>query len=378
MIFFFLLCFGDLPGHIKLLDAVNFHTKFTGDFVFNHSGGIDKGYTYMGMEDFSVCLNTDAAGLWNGGQFFFHALNTHGKCISQNYTGDLQILSNIEAGDYTGLYEYYYMHEAGKFSFLLGQHDLNSEFVGTKYGGTFVNSSFGIAPGISLNMPVSIYPVAAPCMFVKYSADKGLFYKIAVYDGDPGNFESNRFNLDWNINSEQGFFTIGELEFNQLKDDRVKTTYKLGAFHHSGRFLNYTDTISFHKGNYGIYAIIDKPLFSNSLSAWKGLCFFVQVCITPDGFNMVTDYVGGGFRYHGILPNRYYDELGIAFARIGAGNDYKNIYPHSSNYETALEATYNFSFGRRYFIQPSLQYIFNPGMNSGNCFVSLLRFSLEY
>lgn len=365
-----------LDGQNSFAEAISFYTKVTGDFVYNHSGGIKKGYTYMGMEDFSVEFNTASARWWKGGSFFIHGLNMHGQGISENFTGDLQVLSNIEAGDYTGLYEYYYQQNLGKYSFLIGQHDLNSEFVGTKYGGTFINSSFGIAPAISLNMPVSIYPVAAPCLLLKYITDKDVIYKIAVYDGDPGDFESNRFNLHWNINKDQGYFSIGEIEYNRIKTEWIRSTYKIGSFYHSGEFRSFEDTTLYSRGNYGIYGIIDQPLFAGSLSWWRGLCFFVQVCLVPQRYNMISDYIGTGFRFHGILPNRVYDELGIAFARIGTGRSYSKIYPASRSYETAIETTYRFSFGRRYSIQPSFQYLINPGLNPNNrnSFVSLIRF----
>lgn len=363
----------------KFVDGINFSTKVNGDFILNHTGGIKRGYTYIGMEDFTISLSTGSAGWWKGGNFFLHGFNSHGKGISENYTGDLQVLSNIEAGDYTGLYEFYYMQKLGRFTFLFGQHDLNSEFVGTKYGGTFINSSFGIAPSISLNVPVSIYPVAAPCLMLKYGTPGGITYKFATYDGDPGDLESNRFNVQWNIGSHEGFFSIAEIEYNHVLGERSTSTYKAGTYYHTGEFLNYSDTSLLSNGNYGLYAIIDQPLFTNSLTPGRGLCFFVQAGITPQQFNMVSNYLGAGFRYHGILPNRFYDEIGLAFARIGIGKDYYHLFQPLKKKETTIEATYRFVFGRRYTLQPSIQYIIDPGMGSyESSFVSLLRFSLEY
>lgn len=359
--------------------AFSFSTKVTGDFIYNFTGGIKQGYTYLGMEDFSIEFDTETAGWWKGGHFFVHGLNAHGNGMSENYTGDLQVLSNIDAGDYTGLYEFYYAQGIGNFSFLIGQHDLNTEFVGTKYGGTFINSSFGIVPSISLNMPVSIYPVAAPCLLLKYQSGNSLVYKFAVYDGDPGNFETNRFNLQWNINSKEGAFSIAEVEYNRYLDGQVSGTYKLGSYYHTGTFLNYTDTSTFHKGNYGIYAIVDQALFNRSLHAGRGLCLYFQGGITPQQFNQVAYYVGTGLRYHGIISNRYYDELGVAVAHTSMGKAFRQAYQIPKHSETAIEATYKFDFGRKYSIQPSLQYVLNPGAGLyKNCFVSLMRFSLEY
>lgn len=379
LLFLFLFSTGNIISQNKFTNAFTFNTQVTGDFIYNFKGGIKTGYTYIGMEDFSLEFNTGDAGWWENGTFFIHGLNAHGKGASAFLTGDLQVLSNIEAGDYTGLYEFYFLQEFNRFSFLIGQHDLNSEFIGTKYGGTFINSSFGIAPNVSLNIPVSIYPVAAPCLMVKYNSTKSVIYKLAVYDGDPGNFESNRFNLQWNINANEGLFSIAEIEYNNVLNEQLTGLYKAGIYFHSGEFLNYSDTISYQKGNYGIYAIVDQALFNRSLHTGRGLCFFLQGGLAPGTHNQVGYYAGAGLRYHGIIAGRFYDELGIAVANIGISNAYRNIYKTPKSTETTLEATYKFVFGQKYSIQPSVQYVFNPGAGAyNNCVVSILRFSLEY
>lgn len=364
----------------KLTDAFTFGTEVTGDFIVNMDGGIKKGHTYIGLESLTLEFDTETGGLWKGGTFFLHGLNTHGAGPSSSLTGDHQVLSNIEAGDYTGLYEFWFSQKFGNFSVLIGQHDLNSEFVGTKYGGTFVNSSFGIAPSISLNVPVSIYPVAAPCILLKYESKSDFDYKLAVYDGDPGNFETNRFNLEWNLSPKQGYFTIGEIQFNRYTQETLTSHYKIGSYYHSGTFDRYDDTLNTKKGNYGVYVIIDQALFAKSLHSGRGLCFFLQSSVAPSKYNMVGYYIGGGFRYHGILPNRFHDEIGIGVSHISMSDYYVKTDTELLNYETAFEMTYKFQFGNRYAVQPSVQYIINPGTNKSidNCLTGLLRFSLSY
>jgi porin len=364
----------------KFWDSFTFGTQVTGDFIINHTGGIKKGYTYIGKEDFTINFDTEKAKIWKNGTLFIHGLNTHGKGPSSELTGDMQVFSNIEAGDYTGLYEFWYSHQINNISILFGQHDLNTEFIGTRYGGTFINSSFGISPNMSLNVPVSIYPVAAPCILLKYENDKLPDLKLAIYDGDPGNFEDNRFNLKWSLSSKEGFLTISEVVFKIKRQENISGTIKAGGYFHSGSFLNYSDTLLNKKGNFGLYLIYDQNIFPRSLNAGRGLCFFFQGGYAPPDINIVEFYTGAGFRYHGILPNRFNDELGIAFARIQLSKYYRNLSTDFLKTETAIETTYAFHFNNRYTIQPSIQYIINPGANSNisNCLVTLMRFSLTY
>jgi len=125
----------------KLKEAFEFETTVVGDFVTNFTGGIKKGSTYIGIESLALSFDTEKGRLWKNGSFFIHGLITHGDGPSATLTGDLQILSNIEAGNYYGLYEYYYSHQIGNLSVLFGQHDMNSEFAGTKYGANKINKA---------------------------------------------------------------------------------------------------------------------------------------------------------------------------------------------------------------------------------------------
>ncbi|NJK94706.1 MAG: carbohydrate porin [Bacteroidales bacterium] len=155
--------------------------------------------------------------------------------------------------------------------------------------------------------------------------------------------------------------------------------YKGGMFYHSGTFPDYSDTTIFHRGNYGFYVIVDQAFFNRSLHAGRGLLFFTQAGFSPGSFNQIGYYIGAGLRYHGLISGRFYDEIGLAFATVGLGKPYKKLYQSPYSNETTIEATYKFKFGKNYSIQPNIQYIINPGTGEyNNCFVSLIRFTLEY
>ena len=89
---------------------------FTGDFVTNHSGGLktnseaDTHISYLSNTDFVAELDTEKAGLWNGGTFHGHFFNNHGANPSEDYIGDLQVVNNIEAENTTKMYELWYEH----------------------------------------------------------------------------------------------------------------------------------------------------------------------------------------------------------------------------------------------------------------------------
>lgn len=366
-----------ISGIAQTKAPIKIETSLTGDFIKNLMGGISTTNTYIGMEEFALTFDTENLGLWKGGTLFLHGLNTHGALPSSEIVGDLQVTSNIESGNYTGFYQYYYQQSIGNYSFLFGQHDLNSEFVGTEYGGTFINSSFGISPSISLNVPVSIYPLAAPSFIFKYEIPNKINYKLGIYDGDPGNPENNRYNLQPNINLTEGALIISEIEFFRLVNS-LPENYKIGAYYHTNNFMDYNDTNIVRKGNYGAYFVSDLVLWSgfNHPDSYLGL--FIQAGIAPKNINQINYYLGAGVHLNGILPNRFNDAFGIAFAYANMSTPYKNLIENTDVGEMAVEFTYKMLILDHYSIQPNLQYIINPGANTllKNALVACMRFNI--
>jgi porin len=350
------------------------HTSVTGDHITNVLGGIDQSSSYIGMENLSLEISFNKESLFRGTHFFLHGLNTHGNTPSGTIVGDWQAFSNIEAGDYTGFYEYYITQELGNFTILFGQHDLNSSFVGTGLGGLFINSSYGICPSISLNVPVSIFPVAAPCLYMDYKLKNKFMIKAAVYDGDPGDFESNRYNLQWSIRNEEGYLAIAEFETCDLSTNNC---FKLGGFYHTGSFEDYSDAGQRHKGNCGLYAIYESGFKSRSLEDDSG--WFIQLGASLPKYNLASHYLGAGIHIDGVIPKRPKDMLGLAVAHMGLSSHYRDLNPGLDKSETSIELTYQASFLDHYLVQPNIQYILNPGTNPvlDNALVISMRFNIS-
>lgn len=361
---------------------------FTGDVVTNHSGGLKTGTKYLGNIDLTAALDTEKAGLWKDGTFFVYILNNHGAAPSGSNIGDLQVVSNIEATETTRLYEMWYEHHfdwSGVFSILIGQHDLNSEFNVTEYGGLFINSSFGIEPDVSVNVPVSIFPVAAPAARVKWEPTESIYFMAAVYDGDPGAPDVNKSGLRWRFSSDEGAMSIYEAgyHFGEMENSRsLPGSYKLGFWYHTDSF---DDVFSVdidgnplkHTGNYGAYFLADQMLVP--FEGAGGLGAFIQIGGAPEDRNMVDFYIGGGLHCRGLIPGREGDMLGLAAAHASISDKMRRGQTLDSH-ETTLELTYRAAITPWLALQPDLQVVYNPGADPSlnNAVVSLLRFEVSF
>jgi porin len=122
----------------QTIDSNEVHTfdwqlSYVCDAGRNFAGGIKTGNAFMGLISAGATIHTDK--LWSGGSLNFQVMNTHGHNLSENYVGDMQVISNIENGDYTFLENLFYRQDFSKISVLAGLQDLNAEFCVSEYGG---------------------------------------------------------------------------------------------------------------------------------------------------------------------------------------------------------------------------------------------------
>lgn len=347
------------------------------DFSSNLMGGIKQGSVVMGLIDLSLTFNTQDAKLWKGGELSIHAQNTHGGNITGDYIGDIQTLSNIENGNYTYLYELIYSQNFEKLKICAGIHDLNSEVVNSEYGSLYLNSSFGIMPSISMNTPVSIFPHNSLALILNYVPSDKITLTGAIYDGNPGSLDSNKYGFDLKLSKEDGFFSIAELKYSFLKNAFEKGYVKLGSYYSSLKYLNLSDTTSQINGNYGAYVILNYLVRPNIKDLSRGWGVVLQAGIAPAIMNNFNSHLGVGFNYKGIFKNTK-DEFGIGISYLSLSKYLQNNF--TKNHETAIELTYKIELNEHFSIQPDIHYILNPGMVKGieNAFVATLRTEIAF
>ncbi len=357
--------------------AVEFEAVLTSDFALNFYGGLSQKAVYLGNLDLTMTLDTEKMKLWKNGTFFVYALNNHGKSLS-SLVGDFQGVSNIEANSNTRLYQFWYQHKIGNVSLIIGQHDLNSEFAVSEYGGMFINSSFGIQPDISANVPTSIFPVATFGGIIKWNISPKFSFHNAVYDGDPGSQEDSPKFINFKFSKKEGVMTIHELHFKHIKEDIIKGTYKLGFWNHTANIVS--NNVEY--GNtQGIYFIADQSIFSEQNNNEQGLNAFIQLGIAPRKLNTVRSYIGAGLVYKGLIPQRDNDNLGLAFGHIFYSDTYRNDHLSDAlENETVIEFSYEMPLNSHFSIQPDLQYVFNPEgvVSNKNAFIALIRLKIGF
>lgn len=345
--------------------------SYTSDLVQNSLGGIKNGSVFLGMANIKISFDTKSAGLWENGEIFINAVNTHGGRPTNDLIGDYQGISNIEAGNLTCLQELWIKQDIGSFSFSAGLQDLSAEFAVSEYGAMFLNGSFGVHSTISHNIPAPVFPLTSLGIHVDYKLSEELIAKIAAFDGLPDNFDNNPYNLSWKLNSDDGVLTFSEFTYSKMLISGLPGVYRFGAYYHN--HLNRTDQAGyqFYTNDYGFYIVADQMIIKKLDG--KKLALFTQAGLSPSQKNENNFYLGAGINYSGFWDSRKDDELGLAIAHAAFSNSLRRN-------ETAVELSYKSQLNSNIFIQPDLQYIVHPagtGEKLNNTLAAIIRMGIN-
>ncbi|MGH8272836.1 MAG: carbohydrate porin [Gammaproteobacteria bacterium] len=322
--------------------GLSFGLHWDTDIYDNLDGGVKRGYATDSVLSLGFGLDTGALGAWPGGQFAL-GLQSITSTHPSEYVGDIQTLSNLDAPNRRQVAEFWYSQAFGSALVRAGVMDVNSFFDVNDIASLFTNSSFGITPSITANVPTATYPDSAWGMMAQFGADKN-GWLVGIFQGDP---EHRSTALDG------GEMLIAE------RDWRAATGgTQLGI---GGWYRRVPVASGVPASDWGAYANLEQPLPNHPDTS-----AFVQIGASPGEVNTVPVYLGGGIRFQNVSPG--VSDLGFGFARA---------WIRGQAAETSVETTALIPIGSGYFaLQPDIQYVFHPSGIYPNAFVAALRLHL--
>lgn len=388
----------DWRGALSALEArdVLLEISYTGDYLANVRGGLARKGEYLGNLDVTLTWHTETLLGRDLGTLFLYGLWDHGGKPSDN-VGDIQAVDNIEAPDSAKLFEAWWQKSlfANRGSLLVGLYDVNSEFYAIESAELFVHSSFGMGGELGttgINGP-SIFPTAGLGARFKLQPVRGFEMLLAVTEGVPGDPrrpKGTRIDFD----DDEGAFVIAEVAHvrsaERAEDEREADAarparrrrvgrawaerpryarFALGAWMYTAKqpHVSRTDASGDPieaRGHPGLYLTVDYDADHLDRLGTKGLMVFLQLGWADGDVGPFAGYVGGGFKYDGLLPSRPHDESGFAVAAAFAGDALRDAAKDAGDEpgraEIALEWTYRAAITPWLSLQGDLQYVVNP------------------
>ena len=396
---------GDMWGLRPLLSryGMTLTLQETSEVLGNLTGGSRRGFEYDGLTQATLQLDTQRAFGWYGGTFNASALQIHGRNLSADNLLTLQTASGIEADRATRLWELWYQQkflEGDTLDAKIGQQSLDQEFMVSQNAALFVNTMFGwpMLPSADLPGGGPAYPLSAPGVRLRAHPTDSLTFLAGVFSGSPANKDAgdpqkqnpSGTSFPWNgtlfvAEAQYAYPSLGTMLYADQAEPLART-YKLGLWYDSKRFADQqidntglslanpasTGIPRMHRGDWGIYAVVDQMIWQDPAESDRTLNVFFRPMGTPLADRNLIDFsLNAGITFHEPFLHRDDDTFGIGmgYAHVSGraaaldrdtGFFTGSFIPIRSG-ETFVEVTYQYQVTPWWQLQPDFQYVFNPG-----------------
>lgn len=342
-----------------LHSGLDLQLRYKGDFAGVLSGGNSRQFLHAHNIDLISEIDFQKLANWSGAKLFVYGIGNFGAGDGKDTSkitrpsqavGDLQWTSNIETFvDAVKLYELWFEQSFfdGGLAFLIGIHDLNSEFYASDSALLFLHSSFGLGLELSQVEPVgpSVFPYTTQSFRALVKPTESLYLMSAVFAQSAGSAEDPTA-ISFGVNPSQGFLIINEAG---VQSD--------GDWARKYAVAYWTQTEPNGEGrslSSGIYFMGDQRL-----TDWVST--FARMGFEFSHEYAVKDNFIAGFNFSGSLIGREKDQFGIGVSVVSPGIAVEGA---SLSPEWATELTYRFDFGHGVALQPDLQIISNPSLGA--------------
>lgn len=357
---------GDLGGARSWLEerGAALDLVYTAEYFRNTRGGIKIGDRYRGDLSLTLELDTEAAGWWNNGEFFVHLQAEHGSGITDDFVGDFQVLSNIDADDFAQVSEFWYQHNFldGRLRLKLGKMDATADFIAPGHGGEFIGST----PGFQPTIPLVTYPDGDWGVVLSAEPVDWLTITAGVYQGRPDGGRSIGDSIDNLFGPLVLFEPTFHYSFAGLQGDLRVGGWWLGD--QTPEFLKPFEEaagiIPNEHNSHGWWVTLDQELWNENPDDEKdgqGLAFFAQYGWASEEVSEAKAIWGAGLEWIGPIPNRDDDVLGLGVFYT----EFSDEAGFAQGQETAFEFFYKVQLFNWLSIKPDVQFITDPG-GAGN------------
>lgn len=390
--------------------GIDFEFFYAGTVPNNLNGGLRRGAVYQGGLMMTVDLDSQKLLGYEGGTFHASGLWLHGhEPFSAGYVGDINRVNLLDFPNAARLWEIWYQQKffASKLAFKIGQLSIDRDFLLPELTGslgqwTLLNQTF-MYPTLPYNLfdipglpprhhGLATTPLATPGTLVRWSPASSISIQAGVYGGAPDQTYSG---AKFNLSEREGALSYFELGYSLHPENNstsLKGSYKLGAYYHTGDFVDVHDGVLSgfanqvglpgpplrdRSGNYGAYMLAEQQLFNENGKVGpqrQGLSGFFRLLGAPSDRNLAQCQIDGGLVYKGLIPHRDWDTVAIATSYLGISDDIRRAQRDIntmisgavpiSDHETVFEFSYKIQATAWWTIQPSLQRVLHPGGSS--------------
>ncbi|MDA1165268.1 MAG: carbohydrate porin, partial [Planctomycetota bacterium] len=339
----------------------NLESSLTVDVSRNFRGGLNSSRTIARqLFDVNATVFTEPLGGWEGGTFFVDYQYQSGP-FGGILTGDFQGFANNGTDGISQIaqlwFEQLFLDETWRVR--LGKVDANSQFAFVEHGGEFLNSSMGFSPTIFV---FPSYPDPASSVTVFWTPTDEFYAGAGIFDGDANRGVRTGLHGPLRlVTASTSVFVVGESGLRWgTEPTELQGRLGLGFWHHTGVFDRFDG--AHQAGTSGFYGIFDQQLvweIPEDPEDNQGLAMFLQIGTADKSVSDVDLHLGAGLVWHGLIPMRDFDGLGLGFSYVRFSSEPGTNF--STNGELATELFYKMQWVPWCYTTFDLQHIHDSG-----------------
>lgn len=345
---------------------------YTTDIGGNLTGGSKQAFTYMGLVDAALLLDTEKAQWWKGGLLNLGLISTHSKGISTTSLHDQQGISNIEAGNHPLIFwEVWHHQQFRNLEIRLGLQNINSDFMNQPFTGNFSGSSYAIFPTLSLNYSLPNYPVAGLGLTFTYTITNHWKIRHALFNGQVNNLQKYH---QPPLASQPEKRRTTRPHRNKIHFPRYTSPYR----HLRNRYRFSRQTLpGCNQPNPATYPQLH-PLYIRRTrpgqNRQKKAGLFLQASYAPKNRNTAWLYTAAGIITHGFLTHKQTEQAGIGISQLHYQAPGTTT-PIKTHLESTLETYIQYSLTHQLTIKPTFFTLFTTRKKTA--FATLVRISFR-
>jgi porin len=363
-------------GRSSLYDkGITVELTHKSDMLANTSGGIRRGSVWLANSE--IAVNTDMGKFagWDATTIFVQYHVQHGNKSINNYAGSFAGVDNIETSTNAGQFYQAWLQKNSaddRLSALAGLYAVDSEFYVTDTSGLFLQPPYGMSAEMAQtgqNGP-PVFPMGALAVRLKY-ASSGYYVQGALTDGVPGNL-NNPQGTHIRLDQGDGTLAVLELGYNTSEEGKSFNKTALGLWRYSARADDLIDVDALNnpirRADQGFYFLAERTLRAEQNDPAQGLSGFVRFGTVNKNVYQAEWSGSLGLHYQGLFDGRDDDTAGIAVTTSHASSKYRVVQLALGNdtdsSETVVEITYRAQLKPWLSVQPMVQRITNPNMDT--------------
>ncbi|MFC1719957.1 carbohydrate porin [Pseudomonadota bacterium] len=327
---------------------------YDGIFGANVSGGISKDQAYTGQFYAGVDLDLEKLIGWEATTMKISTVDRHGNTISPSVGGIYDPMT-IYGGQVLYLYQLFIETGLKDNWFLkLGRVSADSDFANNDlYRYSLSTSINGPIRALLLDNSITSFPYAVWGGRLKFRPSEEHQFQIGAYQTGPEQWDYTKHGLDFSIYSDDGVSILLQYDWRSQLFDRPTHVF-VGVVNSFRDFDNFTGG--------GTTDFVFRSYIHMDIEVSDGFKLFGLATFSDEDQVAKTPLqISGGMNYEGLIPGRE-DDHTVAFITYGQLSEkYGDSIGEDVTSEMVFEIGYRIQATPAIYLQPSVQYIKNPG-----------------